>query len=82
MDKANGITDRFEERAVSIGHYADLDGISDQLPSSSGGRQVDIHFDWGVDGLRPSRSGSVRKVFEIMAVRDFLDCGTCARWLA
>ncbi|KDO57570.1 hypothetical protein CISIN_1g044945mg, partial [Citrus sinensis] len=73
MDKANGITDRFEERAVSIGHYADLDGISDQLPSSSGGRQVDIHFDGGVDGLRPSRSGSVRKVFEIMAVRDFLE---------
>ncbi|KAL9410890.1 hypothetical protein AB3S75_044629 [Citrus x aurantiifolia] len=71
MDKANGITDRFEERAVSIGHYADLDGISDQLPSSSGGRQVDIHFDGGVDGLRPLRSGSVRKVFEIMAPDSF-----------
>ncbi|KAK9182878.1 hypothetical protein WN944_026026 [Citrus x changshan-huyou] len=84
MDKANGMTDRFEERAVSIGHYADLDGISDQLPGSSGGWQVDIHFDGGVDELRPSRSGSVRKVFEIMAVGDFLeycDCGTCARWL-
>ena len=46
---------------MRIGHYADLDGISDQLPSSSGGRQVDIHFDGGVDELRPSLSGSVEE---------------------
>ncbi|GAY60740.1 hypothetical protein CUMW_204380, partial [Citrus unshiu] len=75
MDKANGITDRFEERAVSIGHYADLDGISDQLPSSSGGRQVDIHFDWGVDGLRPSRSDESHPYYHRIneALKDLLE---------